>query len=286
MKIRRSWAKFIVLAITLVAITGTVAYAPKLVHLTVIKFNPFENKVEIREENVSGVAIEIKPDKSIEIHPGSGKATIVEEAFPENFSGCIEKDRAEEEALDILLNDEEARETLLELIESYGDVIVEFWGRHGISESKDGKFVEKICTGEFTIYPKDFFSRNITVSTNVNFVNRKLYLAPVLCDEVSGNLCIRHIDPELREPTDEEREFAEDVLKEEGYEWGKMGIAVKQLYTELPNGTLIPSSVMYWIILEPKASKDVYRAVTLSFDGDRVEDIHAKEVFVISAIPE
>ncbi len=287
MKIRKNWVKFIALAITLVAIAGAVVYTPKLVHLTLIKFNPFENKVEeVREENVSVVSIEIKPNKSIEVHPGSGKVTIVEEAFPENFSGCIEKDNAKETALDILLNDEEAKKIFSELIESYGDLILEFDKRQSIAESKNGEFIEKVCTGEFIIYPKDLFSRNITVSTNVDFVNRKLYLVPVLCDKVSGNLCIRYIDLELREPTDKEREFAEEVLKEKGYEWYRISIAVEQLYTMLPNGTLVPSSVMYWVILEPETSKGIYRATILNFDGDRVEDIHAKEIFVISAIPD
>jgi len=190
MKIRKSWVKLIVLAITLIAIAGVVAYTPKLVHLTLIKFNPFENKVEVEEKNVSGVAIEIKPNKSMEVHSGSGKVTVIEEVFPEKSSGCIEKDKAREIALDILLNDEEARKALAKLIESYGDLIMEYGNLQGITESKNGEL--KVCTGEFIIYPKDFFSRNITVSIKVDFVNRKLYLVPVLCDRVSGNLYSLH----------------------------------------------------------------------------------------------
>lgn len=285
MKMKRNWVKFIILAIILVAIAGAVAYTPKLVHLTLIKFNPSENKVEeVIEENVE-VAIEIKPNKSIEVHPESGEVTIVGEAFPEEFSGCIEKDKAKEMALDILLNDEEARKILLELIEGYGNLVVEFYERQGIFESNNGEYVEKVCTGELVIYPKNFFSMNITISTEVDFVNRKLYLAPVLCDKVSGDLCIRYIDPELRKPTDTEREYAEEVLKEMGYEEYRTSIAVKQLYTMLPNGTLVPSSVMYWIILEPETSKGIFRAILLNFNSDRVEDIDVKEVFIISAIP-
>lgn len=66
------------------------------------------------------------------------------------------------------------------------DLIVEYGNLQGIAESKNGKL--KVCTGEFMIYPKNFFSRNITVSvsTNVDFVNRKLYLVPVLCDKRFG----------------------------------------------------------------------------------------------------
>ncbi len=256
MKIRKSRVKLSVLAVILVAVVGAIAYTPKFVHLT---------------------------KQILEVHPGSGKIAIVEEKFPENFSGCIEKDKAREMALDILLNDDEARKTLSKLIESYGDLIVEYGNSQGIAEAKNGEL--KICTGEFVIYPKDLFSRNITVSTNVDFVNRKLYLVPVLCDKVSGNLCIRYIDFELRKPTDEEREFAEEVLKEKGYKWYRISIGVKQLYTLL-NGTIVPSSVMYWVILEPETSKGIYRATILNFDSDRVEDTHAKDVFVISAIPE
>ena len=36
---------------------------------------------------------------------------------------------------------------------------------------------------------------------------------------------------------------------------------------------------------EPETSKDIYRTATLSFDSDRVNDMHAKKVFIISAIP-
>ncbi len=90
------------------------------------------------------------------------------------------------------------------------------------------------------IYPKDFLLRNVEISVNVNFVDRKLYSIPMMCDEVLGNFCIRHINPEFREPTDEEREFAEKVLREKGYEWEKISMGVSQLYTILPNGTLIP----------------------------------------------
>ena len=43
---------------------------------------------------------------------------------------------------------------------------------------------------------------------------------------------------------------------------------------------------MYWVILEPETSKGTYRATVLNFDSDRVEDIHAKEVFVIPTIPD
>jgi len=130
------------------------------------------------------------------------------------------------------------------------------------------------------IYPKDFLLRNVEITVKVNFVDRKLYSIPMMCDEVPGNFCIRHINPEFREPTDEEREFAEEVLKERAYEWYRISIAVE---TMLPNGTLVPSSVMYWVILEPETSKGIYRATILNFDSDRVEDIHAKEIFVISA---
>ena len=82
------------------------------------------------------------------------------------------------------------------------------------------------------------------------------------------------------------RELAEEVLNERAYEWHRISIAVEQLYTMLPNGTLVPSSVMYWAILEPETSKGIYGATILNFDSDRVEDIHAKEIFVISAIPD
>ena len=99
-------------------------------------------------------------------------------------------------------------------------------------------------------------------------------------------ICIRYIDLELRKPTDKERELVEEVLKEKGYKWHRISIAVKQFYTMLPNRTIVPSSVMYWVILEPETPKGIYRATILSFDSDRVEDMHAKDVFVISAIPD
>ncbi len=97
------------------------------------------------------------------------------------------------------------------------------------------------------------------------------------------NLCIRYIDLELRRPTDREREFVKEVLKDKGYEWHRISMAVEQLYTMLPNGTLVPSSVMYWVILEPETSEGVYRATVLNFNSNKVEDIHAKEVFAISS---
>ena len=41
--------------------------------------------------------------------------------------------------LDILLNNEEAKKALVKLIESYGDLIVEYSDLQGIAESKNGE---------------------------------------------------------------------------------------------------------------------------------------------------
>jgi len=280
MNMRKSW---IITVLVIICATAAAVSHPKLIHLTEIYFNPFENKMEVREKNVSGIEIETDPNNySIEVHPKSGEVTIVEEAFPKNASKCVEKAKAEEIALEILL-DEEARKILSELTETYGDLVLEFYERGGFYEPDIG---EKVCTGEFVIYPKDFLLRNVEISVKVNFVDRKHYSIPMMCDEVLGNFCIRHINPEFREPTDEEREFAEKVLREKGYEWEKISMCVSQLHTILPNGTLIPSSNIYWIILEPEPSKEIYKAVALSFDSSKPEEINEKDVFILSTIPQ
>lgn len=244
------WIKFIALAITLAAIAGAVAYTP-LIHM---------------------IHIEISQSKMSE-------NTIAVEAFPKNTSRCVRETEAEKMALNVLLNDREAKKVLLELIRSYGSLIVEFNKRQGIYE-QNGETIEKVCTGELTVYPKDFFRRSVIASTHVSFVDKKLYLVPVLCDEVLGNLCIRYVNPEFRMPTEEEKEFVESVLKERGYEWNKISIAVIQQYTELPTGTLVPSSVIYQAILEPETSGKIHRGIALSF-SDKAKDITTKEVFVI-----
>jgi len=163
----------------------------------------------VKDENVSGVEMVINPNGSLKVHPKYGKATIVEVFFPKNFSKCVEADTAEKMALNILLNDSGAKKTLLKLIEVYGDLVVAFYKRQGFES--DNK--HKVCTGELEIYPKGFFLRDFIIKTNVDLVNKKLYLVPVLCDEVVGNFCIRSINFEFRKPTDKEREFVKGILK-------------------------------------------------------------------------
>ena len=149
MNIRKSW---IITVLVIICATAAAISQPKLIHLTEIYFNPFENKTEVREENVSGIEIEMNLNNYSKVHPKSSEVTIVEEAFPKNASKCVEKAKAEEIAIEILL-DEEARKILSELTETYGDLVLEFYERGGFYEQDIG---EKVCTGEFVIYPKDF----------------------------------------------------------------------------------------------------------------------------------
>jgi|Deesub1362A_J573_1020465.scaffolds.fasta_scaffold01202_18 hypothetical protein len=250
---------------------------PDLFHLTVIKLNPFENKMEIKKENASGITIEVKSNG--EIHPGTSEVTIVEEAYPKNTSKCVREIEAEKIALNVLLNDREAKRVISELIKSYGSLIVEFYKRQGISQ-QNGEIIERVCTGELMIYPKDFFRRDTIVYTHVDFVNKKLYLVPTLCDEISGSFCIRHVNLDFRAPTEKEEEFVREVLREKGYEWNKTSIAVIQQYIKLPNGTLVPSTVIYQVVLESESS-ETHRGFALTFDN-KAEDIWIKGIFIIS----
>jgi len=146
---RKSW---IITVLVIICATAAISQ-PKLIHLTEIYFNPFENKMEVREKNVSGIEIEMNQNNySIEVHPKSGEVTIVKEAFPKNASKCVEKAKAEEIAIEILL-DEGARKILSELTETYGDLVLEFYERGGFYEPDIG---EKVCTGEL------WFTRKIS----------------------------------------------------------------------------------------------------------------------------
>ena len=114
MNMRKRW---IITVLVIICATAAAISQPKLINLTEIYFNPFENKMGVGEKNVSGIEIEMNQSNySIEVHPKSGEVTIVGEAFPKNASKCVEKAKAEEIALEILL-DEEARKILSELTE-------------------------------------------------------------------------------------------------------------------------------------------------------------------------
>ena len=275
--------KIVLLMVLFCIVTAGAVYLPT-VHLTVIKVNPFENKTEICKENVSGILIEVKRNGSIKVTPKSGNATIVGEAFLKNTSECVDNDKAEDFALSILLNNDDAKKYLSSLIKSYGDLIVEFHEREGITKSEGGKLIEKVCTGELEMYPKNLTLKRIIAITHVDFVHKKLYLIPVRCNSMAGNFCIRYINPGFRNPTNEEKEFAKNVLRKKGYKWDEICIAVKQLYVKLPNGTLAPSSVMYWIVLEYNTEKSIHKAVILSFNSDNVEEVNVRNAYVISQV--
>ncbi len=269
----------LIISILLVSIATGALYLNTF-HLTIIKVNPFENKTEISEKKVHTInIIEVEENVSVREHLESGRAKIVEETFTKSLSNCIEINKAEEIAFNIVLNNNKSKKFLSDLIKEYGDIVIEFHERLGTAKVESGKYIKKVCTGELEIYPKDFHSRKIIVKTNVNLINKTLYPVQTLCDRVLDYFCIRYVDLKLGNPTDEEKEFVKKVLKEKGYDWEKINIAVKQLYTKLPNGTLIPSSVIYWIILEKDVKNKIHRAIILSFSSD--EEIEERSAYVI-----
>jgi len=264
----------------------------KTIQITIIKLNPFENSSSVEETNITGVSIEINPsNNSIKVGSGSGKVLIVEEAFPKDSSNCVERDKAEKTALDILLGDREARKIISDMVQDYGALIVEFQERAGMHG--------KICTGEIYVYPKDFYSRSVRITACINFVNRTLYLKPLPCNEMYGRIggiwscnkmygkmCICKSNQSFREPMKDEREFLEKVLKEKGYKWDRISIAVRTHELKFPNGTTYDIYKVYHIILEPETSEKIYKAVMLRVDNDEIEElVHArKDVLVISGL--
>lgn len=275
---------FIVIIFLTLPILGVVSLQ-KNFHLKIIKYNPYKNKTIIIMKNTSKISIKIIPNGSVNINIPSDKETIVEESFPKNFSKCIDRNISERYAMKILLNDKDSRDILSELIKKYNDIVIEFHAKQGFIERENERIIfDKICLGELIIYPKDFFLRNIILNTEVDFINKRLQKPP--CEKTLKKFCIRYINPKFRKPTVDEIKFIKRILRKNGYEYNKMrmSIAVTQLYTALPNGSIIPSSAIYWIILEPYTSKNVYRAIILDFNSNKTEDINVRYVYIISNI--